>query len=98
MFNSKTSISKQENTQKHYNDVIMGMIASQITTLTLNGLFRHRSKKTSKLRVTGLCAGNSPEAGEFPVQMASNAENVPISWRHRGVLLGLYLMTIRRAT
>ena len=23
-------------------------------------LFRHRSKKTSKLRVTGLCAGNSP--------------------------------------
>ena len=26
----------------------------------LNRLFRHRSKKTSKLRVTGLCAGNSP--------------------------------------
>ena len=29
-------------------------------------LFRHRSKKTSKLRVTGLCAGNSPLTGEFP--------------------------------
>ena len=26
----------------------------------LNRLFRHRSKKTSKLRVTGLCMGNSP--------------------------------------
>ena len=26
----------------------------------LNRLFRHRSKKTSKLPVTGLCAGNSP--------------------------------------
>ena len=26
----------------------------------LNGLFGRRSKKTSKLRVTGLCAGNSP--------------------------------------
>ena len=26
----------------------------------LNGLFRRRSKKTSKLRVIGLCAGNSP--------------------------------------
>ena len=26
----------------------------------LNHLFRRRSKKTSKLRVTGLCAGNSP--------------------------------------
>ena len=26
----------------------------------------HRSKKTLKLRVTGLCAGNSPVTGEFP--------------------------------
>ena len=26
----------------------------------LNGLFRRRLRKTSKLRVTGLCAGNSP--------------------------------------
>ena len=42
----------------------------------LNRLFKHRSKKTSKLRVTGLCAGNSLEAGEFPAQLASNAENV----------------------
>ena len=32
----------------------------------LNRLFRHRSKKTPKLRVAGLCAGNSPETGEFP--------------------------------
>ena len=32
----------------------------------LNRLFRHRSKKTSKLHITGLCAGISPEAGEFP--------------------------------
>ena len=32
----------------------------------LNRLFGRRSKKTSKLRVTGLCAGNSPETGEFP--------------------------------
>ena len=48
----------------------------------LNRLFRRRSKKTSKLRVTGLCAGNSPETGEFPAQMASYAENVSIWWRH----------------
>ena len=48
----------------------------------LNRPSRHRSKKTSKLRVTGLCAGNSSETGEFPAQMASNAENVPIWWRH----------------
>ena len=48
----------------------------------LNGLFKRRSKKTSKPRVTGLCAGNSPETGEFPAQMASDAENVSIWWRH----------------
>ena len=48
----------------------------------LKRLFRHRSKKTSKLRVTGLCAGKSPEAGEFPAQMASDAENVSIWWHH----------------
>ena len=50
----------------------------------LNRLFRRRSKKTSKLRVTGLCAGNSPGTGEFPAQMASYAENVSIEWRHHG--------------
>ena len=48
----------------------------------LNHLFRRRSKKTSKHRVTGLCAGNSPGTGEFPAQMASYAENVSIWWRH----------------
>ena len=50
----------------------------------LSCLFRRRSKKTSKLRVTGLCVGNSPGTGEFPAQMASNAENVSIWWRHHG--------------
>ena len=48
----------------------------------LNRLFRRRSKKTAKLRVTGLCAGNSPRTGEFPAQMASNADNISIWWRH----------------
>ena len=48
----------------------------------LNRLFRRRSKKTSKLRVTGLCARNSPGTGEFPAQMTNNAETVSIWWRH----------------
>ena len=52
----------------------------------LNRLFRRKSKKTSKLRVTGLCAGNSPGTGEFPAQMASYAENVSIWWRHHGLI------------
>ena len=51
----------------------------------LNHLFRRRSKKTSNLRVTGLCAGNSPVTSEFTSQKASNAENVSIWWRHQGV-------------
>ena len=41
----------------------------------LNRLFRRRSKKTPKLRVTGFCAENSPVTG-------SNTENVSIWWRH----------------
>ena len=45
-------------------------------------LFRCRSKKTSNLRVTDLCVGNSPVTGGFPTQMASNAGNVSIRWRH----------------
>ena len=54
----------------------------------LNRLLRRRSKKTSKLIVTGLCDGNSPGTSEFPAQMASNAENVSIWWRHHaGTLL-----------
>ena len=48
----------------------------------LNRLFRRRWKKTSKLRVTGLCAGSSPRTGGFPAQMGSNTENVAISWHH----------------
>ena len=47
-------------------------------------LFGRRSQITSKLRVTGLCAGNSPVTGEFPAQRTSDAENVSIWWRHHG--------------
>ena len=32
----------------------------------LNRFFRCRSKKTSKIRLAGLCGGNSPVTGEFP--------------------------------
>ena len=50
----------------------------------LNCLFGRRWKKTSKLRVTGLCAWNSQGTVEIPAQMANNAENVSIWWRHHG--------------
>ena len=73
----------------------MGAIVSQITSLTIvfsAVYFDTDQRKTSKLRVTGLCVGNSPEAGEFPVQMASNAENVSIWWCHHGLAHLLKLM------
>ena len=79
-------------TSIHYNDVIMSAMASQITSLAIvysTVYSRHRSKQTSKLRVTGLCMGNSPVTGEFPAQMASNAENVSIWWRHHDTYIGL---------
>ena len=53
----------------------------------LNRLFGCRSKKTSKLCVTGLCVGNWPGTGEFPAQMTSNAENFSIWWRHHEIIL-----------
>ena len=72
----------------HYGDVIMSAVSSQITSVSPDGLrnrlFRRRSKKTSKFRVTGLCEGNSPVTGQFPSQRTSNAENVSIWWRHHG--------------
>ena len=48
----------------------------------LNHLFRGRSKKTPKLRATGLCDGNAPVTS----QRASNAEDVSIWWRHNGMM------------
>ena len=48
----------------------------------LNCLFSRRSKKTSKLRVTGLCKGNSTVTGEFPAQRTIHAEIVSIWWHH----------------
>ena len=61
----------------------------------LNRLFRRRSKKTSKFRVTGLCVGNLPVTGEFPAQMAGNAENVSIWWRHHDCRNQCWLPSIR---
>ena len=59
----------------------MGTMASQITGFTIVYSIVYSGAdqwKKYKPRVTGLCAGNSPVAGEFPAQMDSNAENVSI--------------------
>ena len=54
--------------------------------------YRPRSKKILKLRVTGLCAGNSPVTGEFPAHRTSNAENVSIWWSHHEHFIGMFLI------
>ena len=71
----------------HYNDVILDSKASEITSLTIvySAVYLGADKKTSKLRVTGLCAENSPVTGEFPAQRAINAENVSIWCFHHVV-------------
>ena len=63
----------------------MSAMATQITCLAIvysTVCSGADQKKTSKLRVTGLYAGDSPKAGEFPAQWASNAENDSIWWHH----------------
>ena len=43
----------------------------------LTRLFRRRSKKTPKLRVAGLCEGNSPVTSEFPLKGPSTRKIFP---------------------
>ena len=65
--------------QWHHNEY-NGISNHQPHDCLLNHLFRRRSKKISKLCITGLCEGNSLVTSEFPTQRASNAENISI-WR-----------------
>ena len=61
------------------------VIISQPRDCLLSRWFRRRLNKTSKLRVTCLCAPNSPVPGEFPAKMSSYAENFSIWWRHHSI-------------
>ena len=70
----------------HYCDVIMGAIASQITSLTIFYLTIHSGadqRKHQSSASLAFFAENSPVTGKFPVQMDNNAENVSIWWRHQ---------------
>ena len=74
-----------EQTHTHYNGIVISAMASQITSLMVvysTVYLRRRSKKASKLCITGLCEGNSAVTGEFPTQRTSNAEIISIWWRH----------------
>ena len=64
----------------------MSAMVSQTTSLKIVDwtVYSGADQRKHQLRVTGSCEGNSPMAGEFPAQRASNAENVSIWWRHHG--------------
>ena len=49
----------------HYDVSVMVDLTTAIASIG-NSCFRRRSKNTSKLRVTGLCEGNSPVTDEYP--------------------------------
>ena len=77
------------NQQRHSTDSITvtsqwarWRLKSPASPLFTQPFIQEQMKEKSKLRITGLCAGNSPVTGEFPAQMAINAENVSIWWRH----------------
>ena len=79
-----------------YSDVIMGAIASQITSLTIVYSTVHSGAGQRKYQSSvslAFCKGNSPVTGEFPTQMARNAENVSIWWRHHVILLATWCIT-----
>ena len=59
-----------------------GVSNHQPIDCSLNSLFKAQIKKNINASCTGLCEGNSPLTDEFPVQGASNPENVSIWWRH----------------
>ena len=69
----------------HYDDVIMGAIVSLISSLTIvySTVYsdaNQRKHQSSLAFVWWIHRG--PGTGEFPAQMASNAENASIWWRH----------------
>ena len=59
----------------YYSYVIIGDIASQITSLAI--VYSRVLSGTDEIKHQS-SAGNSQESGEFPAQKASNAENISI--------------------
>ena len=67
----------------HCDDVIMGAMACQITSLTIVYSTVYSDADQGKHQSSASLAFVwEPGTGEFPAQMASDAENVSIWWRH----------------
>ena len=68
-----------EEVVKHIHNDHDGVSNHQPHGCILNCLFRRRSKKTSKLRATGLCAGKSPGPGNSPHKGPVTREMFPFN-------------------
>ena len=70
----------------HYNDVTMGAIESQITSLTsvYSTIYSEADQRKHQSSASLAFVRNSPVTDEFPAQMASDAENASIwlIWYH----------------
>ena len=76
----------------------MGAMASQITRLTIVNSTVYSGadqRKTSKLRVTCLCAGNSPVTSDFPAQMARNAEMFQFDDVIMTVFIAIFILDVK---
>ena len=71
----------------HYNDVIMGVTASQITSLAIVYSTVYLVSDQRKHQRSASLAFMWEFTGEFPAQRASNAENVSIWWRRHAFAL-----------
>ena len=82
------------NIHMHYIDVIVTMMASQITSLTFvySTVYSDADQRKHQNSVSLAFVWGIHRTGEFLTQMASYAENVSIWWRHHGVIQrGLYM-------
>ena len=66
----------------HYSDIIMSAKVSQITCVSIVCSAICSDADQRKVRVTGLCEGNSPVTSGFPSQRASITESVSSIWWH----------------
>ena len=73
-----------ETWHQHYDDVIMGAVASQITSLTIvySTVYSDADQRKHQRSASLAFVRGSHRGPYFPAQRASYAENVSIWWRH----------------
>ena len=86
MWATKISDTTDQNDLLQWRD---GVLNHRRPGCLLNRLFMPRSKKTSRLRVTGHCEGNPPITGG-----SSYVENVSIWWRHHALCVMIYYWSV----